>query len=208
MHETRADRLGHPCRQDRSGARQFGQFFRGQLGKNRIQTVIGFPRAEPGEGPNDVAGLAARRQQLPAGRVTQLDGGLAERQTTVRSGREVDLPYRILGGQTQAVRGRAATGDDGLAPQGRERLDRLADTRGASSETGLDGAHVHPLANAHEVPGACETRQRLVHGCPPAQVKEGARADRRGFGQGRSMLHDPFGKASHGSIRRSDLSEI
>ena len=119
MHETRADRLGHPCRQDRSGARQFGQVFRGQLGKNRIQTVVGLLWAEPGESTDDVAGLAVRRQQLPAGRMAQFNGDRAKVQETVRPGRQVDFPYRILGGQAQAVRRGAAAGDDGLAPQGR-----------------------------------------------------------------------------------------
>ena len=201
MREVCADRFGHPCRHGHPRGGELIDLLGGKTGQNRFEVVFDFPRVEPGQGPDDFARLAMRGRELPARSVAQFNCDGAEAQAPARTGSQVNLPYRILGGQTQTVRRGASAWGDGLAPQSRKRRERLSDMRRALSEAGLDGSHVDALTDAEELPSAGEARQSPVHRRPSAQVKESGRAYRRRLGKGRSVFHDAFGKAAHGSIR-------
>ena len=208
MREVCADRLGHPYRHDRPRGGELVELLGGKTGQNRFEVVFDLPGSEPSQGPDDFARLAMRGRELPARSVAQLDRDGAEAQAPVWTGSQVDLPYRILGGQTQTVRRGASAWNDGLAPQSRKRRERLSDMRRALSEAGLDGSHVDALANAEELPGAGEARQSLVHRRPFAQVQEGSRAYRRRLGKGRSVFHDAFGEGPAWFRLVKCLSEI
>ena len=179
----------------------------GEPGQERHETLLDIIRAKPGQGADDLARLAARRRQLPAGSVTQFNRDAPELQPPTATRGEMDLADGVLGGQAQPVGRGAAAGDDGLAPELGERFERLADARRTGTEAGLDGMHVDALTDAHQPPGAGVARQCLVHRCALAQVKEGGGTDRRRLGQSRGMLHDAFRKAGHGPVPKY-LSEI
>ena len=134
-------------------------------------------RAEPCQCADDLARLAARRRQLPARGVTQLNRDAPELQPPAATRGEIDLADGILGGQAQPVGRGAAAGDDGLAPELGERFERLAETGPPKPESGLDGTHVDALADPHQLsrsgPGA------TMPGPPPrACPSEGGQPDR------------------------------
>ena len=119
------------------------------------------------------------------------------------AGREVDRADRILVRQAKPVGRAASVRNDGLAPEFRKRTERLADARCTAPETCLDGAHVDAVADPQELPRAGQARQSLIHRPPLAEMKQGARADRRSLGQRLGVVHKPFGQTLHGSSFRS-----
>ena len=129
--------------------------------------------------------------------MTQLDRTRPKMQPAAGTGSEINGAHRILRGQSQAIGGRAAARNNRFAPERGKRPERLVDARRTLPEPGLDGAHVDALADPHQLTRTRETRQRLIDGCPLAEVKKAGRTQRRRFRKAFGILHDALGDAAH-----------
>ena len=137
-------------------------------------------------------------RQLPARRVAQFDRVCPEMQPAAGAGSEIDHPNGILGGQAQTIGRGTAARHDRFAPQCGKRRECLADPGSADTETGLDGAHVYALADAHELAGTGKARQRLVYGRTVSEVKQRTWTQRRGLREAFGTLHDALWEAARG----------
>ena len=83
MRETLAQRLRHPRRHDGPRNCKLVEVFLREVGEDRVEAVFDLFEAKPCQGADDHSGRPVRGGQLPAGRMVQLDGVLAEVQSPI-----------------------------------------------------------------------------------------------------------------------------